>query len=276
MYKNFYLAILLLIIVMIIPFIYYSNNSITVTNINIENENIDNKFNILHLSDIHGKVFGKENEKIKEKIGSLNYDIVVITGDLIDSRRANNITETVKFVKHLASNKPVYYVEGNHEYALEKSKYNQLADELSKIEDNFYFLKGDHETITINGNTIKILGVATVFTEYDDNLIINDIDDFNTGDEFKLILDHFPLHFDIYENSKLNYDLVLSGHAHGGQIRLPFIGGLFSPGEGFNPKYTSGVYNNKKGKMIVSRGLGNSLFPLRVFNRPQIVLIEVS
>ncbi len=267
-------------VILFLGFAHFSNNSITVNNITIDNESITNKVNILHLSDIHGKVFGDNNKHIKRKIEKLDYDIVVITGDLIDQRREENITQTVDFVEYLSNNKPVYYVEGNHEHLMSNHKYQELTTKLSKIENNFYYLNSETTDIEVNGNKIKILGVNhyydTYTKEFTPSIKDDVITDFNNSNNFNLILDHFPTNFDYYEKEKTNFDLILSGHAHGGQIRLPFIGGVLAPDQGFNPKYDAGHYSNSVGEMVLSRGLGNSVFPLRVFNRPEIVLVTIT
>ncbi len=277
--KRIFFIVLLIILLNMFAFFYFSNNAIVVTEINVESQKIDTPINLLHLSDIHSKVFGDNNSKIKEKVDNLEYDLVLVTGDLIDSRRANNITETVDFLRYLTAKTPVYYVRGNHEYSLETDKrdvYNELVSQLGAIENNFFMLTGDYQTINIKGNEIKVLGADTIFTDEGDRLIVNDLENFNSGDEFRLILDHFPNHFDVYENGDVLYDLILSGHIHGGQVRLPLIGGLLSPNVRLNPKYDAGLFENEKGKMVVSRGLGNSILPLRVFNRPELVLIKLS
>ncbi len=264
----------------LIIFSYFSNNSITVTNITINHDLITDEVTILHLSDIHGKMFGDDNTAIKNKVDKLDFDIVVITGDLIDRRREENINQTVSFVEYLASSHPVYYVEGNHEHLLSDSKYQELSDGLSSIESNFYFLDSELADIEVNNNQIKILGVNHFYDsftkEFTPNISDQVLTEFQDSGSFNILLDHFPTNFDYYEKQQIDFDLMLSGHAHGGQVRLPFIGGVLAPDQGFNPEYDVGHYINSSGEMVLSRGLGNSSFPLRVFNRPELVLVTLT
>jgi predicted MPP superfamily phosphohydrolase len=137
-------------------------------------------------------------------------------------------------------------------------------------------------SIEVGGSFIDLIGMTdpsftqSDYLEYNTTQLLNQKLKRLTKDKsetFKILLSHRPELFDIYKDNKMN--LAFCGHAHGGQIRLPFIGGLVAPNQGFFPKYTSGTYSKEDTTMIVSRGLGNSLFPFRIFNRPEIIVVTL-
>lgn len=221
---------------------------------------------MIHLSDLHGKQFGKNNEKLINNIKKEDPDIIVFTGDLIDAVRNENVSESVEFLSQISEFAPVFYIRGNHEY--NSSKYNELMKKLYDAHGKLYVLDGDYEQIEIHGQAVNILGL--------DRQREGSIHKFLKEDDYKIILNHYSENF--LENahlSQLDCDLVLTGHAHGGQWRLPIIGGIFSPGQGINPKYYEGMFEANGSKQVISRGLGNSIFPIRLFNRPEVVTIVV-
>lgn len=265
------------ILVCIILFLYYQNNNIEITKINIESEEIPSSFEgykILQVSDLHNKKYRNNHKDLVDKTKELQPDIIVITGDLIDSRRTdvNVATNYIKQIKDIA---PIYYVSGNHESRVDE--YTMLKEQL--IENGVTILDNKSEEITINNESITISGVDDIdFYEnqnsnYEEE-IKNDIKNLlsNSKTEFNILLSHRPELVDLYKG----FDLVYSGHAHGGQFRLPFIGAVFAPDQGFNPEYTEGLYELEDSKMIVSRGLGNSIFPFRLFNQPELVLTRLN
>ncbi len=239
------LSIVFFIIILFICYIYYSNNKIDTTFITIESNKIDKNIRIAHLSDLHGKRFDK---KIHDIIDKEKPDLIVFTGDLIDSYDEIYYEKSVNLLEELANKYPLYYIRGNHEYKLDR--YNYLMTLLNEIEGEFYFLNGRYENIIVNENDISIIGLDTSYSDL--NLFINE-------KSYKIILHHYPEHFDDY--NIYDVDLILSGHAHGGQFNFPFIGGVFAPGQGLNPDYYKGIHTKNNTNLIVSRGLGNSLFP---------------
>ncbi|MGL5327946.1 MAG: metallophosphoesterase, partial [Peptostreptococcaceae bacterium] len=211
-------------------FFYGQNNSITITEIVFKNDNISESFKgykILQISDLHNKKFGNKQNKILSKIENINPDIIVITGDLIDSKNTN-IDIAMDLIEGAINIAPIYYVSGNHEV------WSGLYDDLkSKLENSGVVVLDNQKTEIFNdSNSIDIIGLSdTSFMESDclDTLT-------KDNDNFKILLSHRPELFDIYSSSNVN--LVFSGHAHGGQFRLPFIGGLVAPDQGFFPKLT--------------------------------------
>lgn len=272
-----YIIIFFIIAVMII-FLTWQNNDIVITKHEYINNKLPKKFNgfkILHISDLHNKDFhGKLTTKVKE----INPDIIVITGDLID-RRKTKINIAADFIKEIVKAAPTYYVSGNHEQL--SQHYKELKSILYNLDveimDNSYitFINEEYE--------IGLFGVADPAINKDvkpymidknANYMRNSIKKLiNNNVEFNVLLSHRPELFDVYQ--EMGIDLIFSGHAHGGQIRIPFLGGLLSPNQGFFPKYSEGMHTEGTTSMVVSRGLGNSLFPFRVFNRPELVVVTL-
>lgn len=271
-------------------FLLIQNNHIVITQINYKNQEIPKSFDgftIAHISDLHNKKFLFNQSQLINKTKKSNPDIIVITGDFIDSRRTN-LENSMKFVREAVKIAPVYFVSGNHESR--KDLYSTVIKELSNAGVTIL----DNSTITINRDTssINLSGISDPLIR--NTLIDKEIDksrhvvgnktnmaflkkleaqEKECTENFRILLSHRPEFFSDYVTNKFN--LSLTGHAHGGQIRLPFLGGLFSPTEGFFPKYTSGIHYKDNSAMIISRGLGNSLFPFRIFNRPEIVSITL-
>lgn len=272
--------IIFTIIIAILLFLYLQNNMITTTNITVQSSNLPKTFNgykIVHLSDLHNKTFGKGQKSLIRKIKKTKPDLIVFTGDLIDSRRYNE-EPSIKLMKEITKIAPVYYVSGNHEGR--SGKFNELEKGL--LESGVNVLRNTNKIIKRGEESIYIIGIDDPvlhhFDSYRDDTINNIIevatDNIPNKDGFKILLSHRPEAFSLY--SRYGMNLIFSGHAHGGQIRLPFIGALIAPHQGLFPKYTSGKYTQGLSAMIVSRGLGNSLFPQRLFNRPEIILVELT
>lgn len=259
----------MLIIIILIPFCLFQNKHLVITTYTYESEKLGadlDGYRIVQISDLHNAEFGKENKKLLETIRSCSPDIIVITGDLVDSNHTN-VERAVAFVNEAVKIAPVYYVTGNHEYWLDPSENEQmmqgilaagacdLDDEAVRIEkgDSSFMLAGLDDQ-HLSDETLK-------------NLLQEQ------KNELFIVLAHEPQYLQNYANA--GADLVLTGHAHGGQIRLPFVGGIVAPDQGFLPEYTSGKYNRADTEMIVSRGLGNSIIPVRLFNYPEVVCVEL-
>lgn len=228
-------------------------------------------FKIVQISDLHNAEFGTDNQKLIDILKSEAPDAIVITGDLIDARRTNTeIAES--FARRCMEIADCYYVPGNHEARL-GGTYD--AFESALIADGVNVLRNGSVRIRKEMDAIRIIGVDDpAFAKASD--AITNLDaalEALSSDDFTILLAHRPELIDEY--SKWGIDLVLSGHAHGGQIRLPGIGGLYAPEQGFFPRYTSGNYTMGDTEMIVSRGIGNSAFPLRVNDRPEVVIVTL-
>ena len=230
-------------------------------------------FKIAHVSDLHNAVFGRENEKLLSLIRAAEPDIIAITGDLIDSRHTD-IDSALAFVEAAAEIAPVYYVTGNHESRLD---FDEIEPRL--IAPGARVLRNEAEDVGRGGERIRLAGI-------DDPSFIRtggtaeeraaaELEQLGDGGgTFTVLLAHRPELVEVY--AEYGAGLVLSGHAHGGQVRLPLLGGLYAPGQGLLPEYDSGLYSLGETQMVVSRGLGNSVAPLRVNNRPELVIVTLS
>lgn len=264
-------------------FCYYQNNKIVITDIKVKH-NINNKIRIVQISDLHSKEFGKNNNVLYRKIIEQEPDIIVATGDLIDSNM-KKLDEIIEFCSRVNKRVPMYYILGNNE--MRCSRVSEIVEKLKK--NKICVLENEIESIEVKGNKINILGLAEkridegelfyskVNSRYGTENIEKIFSRLERLDGIKIVLSHYPENFEYVEEgaySKYNFDIMFSGHAHGGQFILPGIGGIFAPGQGLFPKYYKGVYGEKN-KLIVSRGLGNSGFPLRLFNRPDLVIVDL-
>ena len=233
-------------------------------------------FRIAQVSDLHNAEFGENNVRLLELLSESRPDIIVITGDLVDSGHTD-IDIAISFAEEAARIAPVYYVTGNHEARL--SQYDRLRNGLeaagvSMLEDRAVELERDGEKITLVGLSDPDFTVrGDVFGEVP-AMVSTKLESLaDTESSYTILLSHRPELFESYASSGI--DLVLSGHAHGGQFRLPFIGGLVAPNQGLFPKYDAGVYMESSTQMVVSRGIGNSIIPVRFNNRPEIVMVEL-
>lgn len=225
-------------------------------------------FTIAQVSDLHNKRFGQGQRRLLRALAKAQPDIIVITGDIVDSRRYD-LGPAVELVRGAAEIAPVYYVSGNHERR--QGRYEATIAALA--EAGAALLEDRAETIARNGESIGIAGLAEPEGQGAHSDRGRAAASAAAGEGFTLLLAHRPER--IGEYAGLGVDLVFTGHAHGGQFRLPGLGGLIAPDQGFFPEYSQGLHTTGDTAMIVSRGLGNSLFPLRLFNRPELVLAEL-
>ncbi|MBZ4655211.1 MAG: phosphoesterase [Peptococcaceae bacterium] len=279
MFKKPTIALLFIILILgLTIFCIYQNNSIVIAKSIYSNSKIPGDFDgftIVHISDLHNKMFGDDQAEILNKVGSLSPDIIVVTGDLID-RRKYNLDIAMAFVSEAVKIAPVYYVSGNHEAW--SGKFPLIKQSL--IDAGVRVLDDTAAELSRGKSTIHIMGLADpdfLASNYIDGTntskMTEQLDQWATDEKFKILLSHRPELFDLYCENKI--DLVFTGHAHGGQIRIPLIGGLVAPDQGIFPRYTSGSYRKDSTTMFVSRGLGNSIFPIRIFNRPEIVAVTL-
>ena len=274
----FITAIAVFIIGLIVVFLYFQNNKIDQTYYKIKGEDVAKPFRIVHLSDLHSKPF-KKALKITQ---NLNPDVICITGDYINDK-AKNKDKMINYAFELCKIAPVYYITGNHERRLDS--FEELMQELKSTGFNVLLNECAHN----DELNLTVLGLDENQADFEDykarkngTFVYRDMSKFinklEKSNGFKLLLSHFPENFSAVSQmnySKYDFDLQLSGHAHGGQFCLPFIGPVFSPGQGLFPKFAKGSFGDRP-KMIVSRGLGNAEFPFRLFNHPEINIIDVS
>ena len=277
-----------IIFILMYLYIKYNVNTLEVTKYVVENKKVPKEFdgyNIVQISDLHSKLFGENNKKLIQKIKSLNPDIVVVTGDLIDGEN-NNYNVALDFMKEISKLYRVYYIIGNHEQKSLIKKYkDEYKDYFNKLHQiDFVNLDNNKVEIVKGDSNINLYGLTVPYSCYKylfDNQETTSIDiDFleeKLGkvdrEQFNILLAHTPFYFDEYE--KWGADLTLCGHVHGGIVRLPLVGGLLSPDRKFFPKYDLGEYIKNKSTMIVSKGLGGSKVLIRVNCKPEIVNIKL-
>lgn len=256
------------------------NHRLVKTEIEIKSEKLPKSFEnfkILQISDLHNCAYSKGNKKLLELIKEATPDIIAITGDMIDSRKTKPEV-SLTLAKELVKIAPCYYVTGNHEARL-KEKAEDFIRKLTKT--GVTHLDNKTAEITKQNEKILLIGVKDPFYYWTkehfnrQEIMRRNLSKITCKEEsrFRVLLSHRPELFDVY--TEFGIDVALTGHAHGGQIRLPLIGGLFAPCQGFSPEYTSGHHKKVNTNLIVSRGLGNSSFPLRIFNPPEIVLVKL-
>lgn len=286
MYKIIFIFIGIFILMYL--YIKYNVNTLEVTKYVVENKKVPKKFdgyNIVQISDLHSKLFGENNKKLIQKIKSLNPDIVVVTGDLIDGEN-NNYNVALDFMKEISKLYRVYYIIGNHEQKSLIKKYkDEYKDYFNKLHQiDFVNLDNNKVEIVKGESNINLYGLTVPYSCYKylfDNQETTSIDinflEEKLGkvdrEQFNILLAHTPFYFDEYE--KWGADLTLCGHVHGGIVRLPLVGGLLSPDRKFFPKYDLGEYTKNKSTMIVSKGLGGSKVLIRVNCKPEIVNIKL-
>ena len=277
--KIIILSIVAVLLLLLIVWIAWGNRALELNSYRIASNSLPKEFEgfrIAQVSDLHNAEIGKDNEKLISMLAEAAPDIIVITGDIIDSRNTN-VDVALDFAEHSVKIAPCYYVTGNHEARVDE--YSDLKDGL--IELGVTVLEDAKTQIVLSGEIITLVGVddPSFQTDYlfgDDETVMNsELDELiSEEDGYVILLSHRPELFDTYVENKV--DLIFSGHAHGGQFRIPFIGGVVAPNQGLFPKFDAGIYTEGNTNMVVSRGVGNSIIPFRVNNRPEVILIELT
>lgn len=258
---------LVLFVISVGIFLHWNNTALQVTNYTISSDRIPENFDgfsIVQISDLHNTAFGKNNCRLLAQIRTLSPDIIVITGDIV---HASPMEEALAFARQAVEVAPTYYVSGNHEHRMD---YETLFAELR--ESGVTVLRNESTVIWKNGEHICLAGIEDPIF-YPDGTVEEKLLPLIQEDAYTVLLSHRPELFDTYASCGI--DLVFAGHVHGGQFRLPFVGGLYAPNQGLFPKYDAGTFTSGNTNMIVSRGLGNSAFPFRLFNRPEIVAVTL-
>lgn len=265
------------ILLVLIVWTAWGNTALELNTYTISSRGLPDAFDgyrIAQVSDLHNAEFGDGNQRLLDMLREAEPDMIAITGDLIDSRKTN-IAVALAFAEEAVRIAPCYYVSGNHEARV--PEYRELKAGLEAA--GVTVLDDARVEIEISGKSITIIGVndPSFLADYltsDAAVMDRKLSVLSSEDAgFTILFSHRPELFDTYAAHDM--DLVLTGHAHGGQFRLPLIGGLIAPNQGLFPKYDDGLYSEGNTNMIVSRGLGNSIIPFRFNNRPEVVLIEL-
>lgn len=251
---------------------------LTVKKYTVSSDKIKSSVKILAITDLHSTIYGNKQKKLIDKIQECNPDVIVLVGDIAVDDVPHKGTELL--LSAIAREYPCYYVTGNHEFVSGEVTYIKEMIQSYGVT----ILEGDSSIIEVGGQQIRFAGVddpdGFYGSEYFEDGISNGWNEqFNncnevTGDGiYSVLLSHRPELTEIYKNS--GFDLVIAGHAHGGQVRIPgILNGLLAPNQGFFPKYAGGLYELDNTTMVVSRGLCRNIIP-RVFNPPEIVVIDV-
>ena len=276
--KKWILSLIALILFILIVWTLWANTALEVNEYEIVSDRIPEAFagfRIAQVSDLHNKDFGEGYGQLLTLLSQINPDIIVVTGDLIDSRQTD-LDIALEFAWQAGKIARVYYVSGNHEARV--PEYEDLK--IGLVKAGVVILENQKVQITREGESITIMGIDD--PSFQEDYLFGDSESVarqaienlqNESDGYTILLSHRPELFDLYVDTEM--DLVFSGHAHGGQFRLPFVGGLVVPNQGFFPKYDAGQFNEENTTMIVSRGVGNSIIPIRFNNRPEIVLVTL-
>lgn len=257
--------IICLFVAALVVWVLWANTAIEVNEWVIESPEIPEGFDgfrIGQISDLHNAEFGEGNQMLLNLLEETEPDIIVITGDMIDSRNTD-VQIALDFVEKAVEIAPCYYVTGNHERRVrewEDLRNGLIGLGVTVLLDEKMELVRDGDTVTIAGLQDPDFG----------GTFEQSCRELTAGEGYAILLSHRPEKMALYADC--GADLVFSGHAHGGQVRLPFVGGLVAPHQGWFPTYDSGLYEKDGTVMLVSRGLGNSIAPLRFNNRPEIVV----
>lgn len=245
----------------------------------VETEKVNQPVRIALITDLHSDKYGKNQSTLIQAVARQKPDLVLLVGDIFDDNGTYENAEIT--IKQLAEKYPCYYVTGNHEY------WGYDVSNILNIVASYgiTILSGECDTIEINGQALNICGVddpdakkyLTEGVAIEEQLKAVEEKALAAGaDNYTILLSHRPELYEYYQNYA--FDLVLCGHAHGGQWRIPFLlNGLYAPHQGLFPKYAGGRYNYEAGTMIVSRGLARESTPIpRIFNRPELVIIDIT
>lgn len=241
---------------------------------------------VVMIGDLHNRVFGEGNNQLVEIIQKQYPDVVFSVGDLTVCRAGQevNLDAGLALLKRLACDCPVYCVNGNHEYRMKiytetyRGVYQKLVRELQR--GGITLLENAHVQVEINGARLMVHGLEipekyykrfskAFMTAEEIRTLIGEPEE----DCYNILLAHNPVFFESY--ALWGADLTLSGHLHGGLVRLPFIGGLVSPQVKLFPRYTQGLYEKYRHKMVVTAGLGSHSFALRINNPPEVAVLEL-
>ena len=277
------ITVIAVILVIMLWIMLYDSNRFVVRHYSLRDHRIKKSVKAVVLADLHNKRYGKENERLLQAIDEIGPDMVLIAGDLLTAKPKATLDVAVGFLTELVKKYPVYYGNGNHEHRLKlyPENYGDMAERyeeaLTKI--GIHRLVNEHKLlpeygICIYGSEIdrlyyKRFGIQPMNPEYLLGLLGQPSETY-----FNILIAHDPDYFPKYAD--WGADLVLSGHVHGGMVRVPFWGkGVVSPNIRLFPKYDGGEFTIGKSRMLLSRGLGMHTIPIRLFNPGEILEVEL-
>ncbi len=262
--------------------VVYDSNRFRVVNYELKSTKVNKEFHFLFLSDLHNKQYGNANEKLFKAIDRCCPDVIMIGGDILTASPGKDVSQAAAFVRRLSEKYPVYYANGNHEQRLllYPEKYGNMGEDferllseagIRRLINEQRYLKEYGVSITgceVDRKFYKRFETVEMPQDYLEHLLPESV-----SDSFSILLAHNPDYFDQY--AQWGADLVLSGHVHGGVVRLPWLGGVISTNFRLFPKYDGGMFKKKDSVMIISRGLGAHTIPLRMFNPAELVNIVI-
>lgn len=276
---SFLCLILILVLFFTLNGIYCSMH-ISVSNYKIETNKIKNNYRLVLIADLHNKVFGNNNDVLIQKIKEQNPDFVIAAGDIVFKKEKN--TDIAKdLLCSISEFAPVYYGMGNHEKEIRYIANINDEDEMNSVDMKYVFkgtnvkyMENETERFYKNSDEYILIGAINGQPVYK-----NETEFFNRFKEeskgnFSILIIHQPEHV-IQHLSNDDLELVLSGHTHGGQFRIPFVGGLICPNQGFFPKYDKGLFTKGETNLVITSGLGNSHKLPRINNPAEIVVIDI-
>lgn len=280
-FKFYSLITLFLLITIFIVYIITNQYWIVTEDYAVVSEKVNGSFTIALISDLHDMDFGFNNNVIVNKIAERSPDMIAVVGDIIDEYHSD-ITPAVNVMSKLPSIAPTYYVIGNHDTF--NDNYSEFKSIIKK--SGVDMVIDSQRDISINGNDVRIYGMANYslgdveYPEYTEKM-----NKFCSTDRYKILLCHYPEYtpwfFEQDKYCEYNFDLMLSGHTHGGIVSFPFVGGIYAPNQGFMPEYVKGLYYIDKGNknpfyMCITGGLGQDRRCVRINNFPEITFITVT
>jgi len=274
-----FLIILLIAAIPVIIIIIDSNTRLVTKEYELFYDNLPEAFEgyrIVLLADLHGTEHGEDNKRLVERVKEARPDIIVFSGDMIDryqpGRPVRTQLETARvLVRQLVQIAPVYFVTGNHEW-----DSGIVRDLFEMLEENdVIVLRNQYRRLSIGSESIILAGIDDPGGPADMIKPDEFINNINRNENFDFLMVMVHRNYNLRSLSELGVDLILSAHAHGGMVRLPFTDGLVGPSMEFFPTYTSGIYTQGNTNMVVTQGLGNHFGWTRFLNNPQVVVVEL-
>lgn len=248
------------------------NRSFEITHYYLTSSKVKDPLRIAVMSDLHSREFGEKNRELAAAIAQQKPDLIAMAGDMVN-QDDEDISVLRTLCRQLREIAPVYYCLGNHEGTMMYARTDSIALNDILKEDDVHVLINQKEEFTKGDTTICIAGLSTDENNYD-KWSKGLMDSFWEFDGFKLLISHYPsLYYEKLKDAK--FDLALAGHYHGGIVQIPGLGGLFHPAEGFFPMYCEGQHQLTYGTLIVSRGMGDHHFSLRIHNKPELIIIDI-
>lgn len=279
---NLLFLVLTVLVIVILWVMIYDSRRFVVVNHEIRDRKIRGRYRVVFLSDLHNKQFGKDNVQLLEAIEKIKPDAVWVGGDMINGKAGEKLDRAVKLLRALRENYPVFYANGNHEHRIKlyPETYGSQAGKYAASLAELGIVPMVNSHIQLPAVNLVVYGTEIDKYYYRRFTVPHMEPDYLSGllgvpgpETYTVLLAHNPDYFPQY--AEWGADLVLSGHVHGGVIRIPFWGkGLLSPNIRFFPKYDGGVYHEGASTMILSRGLGIHTIPFRLFNPGEVIVID--